>query len=112
METENVGSFEHEQEWIQKYRAALDVASGTESRMKAVHAVFKKVARIISLGMRSILEKRATPAKAAVCKQSAKVEIVPTTMLARKRKVQSAVVKQRPARSQPSLQRRSRGKAS
>jgi hypothetical protein len=115
METERFGSTEKEQDWIQKYRAALDVTSRTESRMKAVHSTFSKVAGIISFGMRSILKKRArTPPNAAVSKQPAKPGRVPTPTMPDQRvhSVQSSVVKESAARKHPSLQRRSQGKAS
>ncbi len=77
MDTETIGSTEKEQEWIRKYRAALDVASRKGSNLKAVRATFGKVAKILILAIRSVLTKRAsTPIPAAA--QATKM-VVPTS---------------------------------
>jgi hypothetical protein len=66
MDTETIGSTEKEQEWIRKYRAALDVGSRKGSNLKAVGATFGKVAKILILAIRSVLTKRAgTPIPSA-----------------------------------------------
>jgi hypothetical protein len=87
MGPETIGSTEEEQDWIQKYRTALEARSRTESRRKAVCATFSKVAGILSFGMRSILKKRAsTSPNAVVSKQLTKAGLVPTpTILDRQR---------------------------
>jgi hypothetical protein len=115
MDMEKVSSTEREQDWIQKYRAALDLPSGTESLVKAVCAPFRRVAGILRFGMHSILKKRAgTPQSAGVSKQPAEEGLVQTpTMPDRKpQSAQSNVVNQSAARKHPSRQRRSGEKAS
>jgi hypothetical protein len=77
MDTETIGSTETEQEWIRKYRAALDVASRKGSNLKAVRASFGKVAKILILAIRSVLTKRASPPIPAAA-QATKM-VVPTS---------------------------------
>jgi hypothetical protein len=115
MDTDTVSTAEKDQEWIQKYRAALDLPSGTESRMKSVYATFRKVAGILSVGMRSILKRRAiVPSNAAVSKQPTKAEVVqtPTMPDRRLRGVHRTVAKQSAARKRRSPRRQSGEKAS
>ena len=114
MDTERVGSTEKEQDWIQKYRAALDVTSATESRMKSMCATFGKVAGILSYAMRSILKKRAgTPPSARASKPPNKAGLVQApTFPDRKLHSVQTVVKQSAARKHPSLRRQRGEKAS
>jgi hypothetical protein len=79
MDTETIGSTETEQEWIRKYRAALDVASRKGSNLKAVGATFGKVAKILTLAARSVLTKRASTPIPAVAAQAAKMVLLPTS---------------------------------
>ena len=124
METEKVGSIDQEQVWILKYRAALDLPSRRKSRIKALLATFSKVAGILNFCKQSILKKRASapppgvrkePAKTEPAKtEPAKTEPAPSPVVADRRshRIKSAGVQQCAARKQPSLQGRSRRKAS
>jgi hypothetical protein len=115
VDTDRIGSTEKEQDWIQKYRAALDVESGKESLIKAVSATFTKIVGILSFGMRFILRKRAgAPPNATGSKQSTKAALAqtPTMPDRRRNRVQRTVVKQSDAGKHPSLQRRSEKKVS
>jgi hypothetical protein len=79
MDTETIGSIEKEQEWIRKYRAALDVPSRKGSKLKAVGATFGKVAKILNLALRTVLTKRAsTPIPVASALANTMV-LVPTS---------------------------------
>jgi hypothetical protein len=78
MDTETIGSIEKEQEWIRKYRAALDVPSRKGSKLKAVGATFGKVAKILNLALRSVLTKRASTPIPVASAQATKV-LVPTS---------------------------------
>jgi hypothetical protein len=80
MDTETVGSTEKEQEWIRKYRAALDLPS-RKSRLKAVGATFGKVAKNLILGIRSVLPKRASTPVPVVSAQATKMILVPTSTM-------------------------------
>jgi hypothetical protein len=114
MDTETIGSAEKEQEWIRKYRAALDVPSRKGSRLKAVRATFGKVARILIRAMRSLLMKRTSTPTAAASAQATKVLLVssPTKPDRRPHGVQSPVVNSVVARKHPSPRCRSTEKAS
>ena len=79
MDTETIGSIEKEQEWIRKYRAALDVPSRKGSKLKAVGATFGKVAKILNLALRSVLTKRASTPIPAASAQATKMILVPTS---------------------------------
>jgi|HubBroStandDraft_4_1064222.scaffolds.fasta_scaffold944958_2 hypothetical protein len=119
METEKVGSIDQEQVWILKYRAALDLPSRRKSRIKALLATFSKVAGILNFCKQSILKKRASAPPPGVRKEPAKTEPAktepaPSPVVADRRshRIKSAGVQQCAARKQPSLQGRSRRKAS
>ena len=115
MDTETISSTSNEQDWIQKYRAALDMPSGSESRMKALRATFSKVAAILSSGIRSILKTQAiAPPVSPVPKQPTEAGLVQTPMIPdlKPRGVHRTAVKQSAARKRPSPQRRRRDKAS
>jgi hypothetical protein len=79
MDTETIGSTEQEQEWIRKYRAALDVASRKGSSLKAVGVTFGKVAKILILAIRSVLTKRASTPIPAGAAQATKMVPLPTS---------------------------------
>lgn len=79
MDTEMIGSIEKEQEWIRKYRAALDVPSRKGSKLKAVGATFGKVAKILVLALRSALPKRASTPILVLSAQATKMVLVPTS---------------------------------
>jgi hypothetical protein len=79
MEMETIGSTKKEQEWIRKYRAALDVPSRKGSRLKAVGATFGKVAKILILALRSALTKRASTPIPVASAQATKMVLVPTS---------------------------------
>ena len=79
MDTETIGSIDKEQEWIRKYRAALDVPSRKGSKLKAVGATFGKVAKILNLALRSVLTKRASTPIPAASAQASKMVLVPTS---------------------------------
>jgi hypothetical protein len=81
MDTETIGSIEKEQEWIRKYRAALDVPSRKGSKLKAVGATFGKVARILILALRSALTKRASTQIPVASSQATKIVLVPTSTM-------------------------------
>jgi hypothetical protein len=115
MDAETISSTNNEQDWIQKYRAALDMPSGSESRMKALRATFSKVAGILSSGIRSILKTQAiAPPVSPAPKQPTKAGLVQTPTMAdlKPRVVHRTAVKQSTARKRPSPQRRRRDKAS
>jgi len=79
MDTETIGSIDKEQEWIRKYRAALDVPSRKGSKLKAVGATFGKVAKILNLALRSVLTKRASTPIPVASAQETKMVLVPTS---------------------------------
>jgi hypothetical protein len=79
MDTETIGSTEKEQEWIRKYRAALDLPSRKGSKLKAVGATFGKVAKILNLALRSVLTKRAGTPTPVASAQATKMVLVPTS---------------------------------
>ena len=79
MDTETIGSTEKEQEWIRKYRAALDVASRKGSNLKAVGATFGKVAKILSLALHSVLTKRTGTPIPVASAHATKMVLVPTS---------------------------------
>jgi len=80
MDSETIGSSQQEQEWIRKYRAALDVPSRNGSKLKAVSATFGKVAKILILALRSVLTKRASTPIPVASAQATKMVLVPTSM--------------------------------
>jgi len=79
MDTETIGSIDKEQEWIRKYRAALDVPARKGSMLKAVGATFGKVAKILNLALRSVLTKRASTPIPVASAQETKMVLVPTS---------------------------------
>jgi hypothetical protein len=79
MDTETIGSSEQEQEWIRKYRAALDVPSRKGWSLKAVGATFGKVAKILILALRSALTKRASTPIPVASAPATKMVLVPTS---------------------------------
>jgi hypothetical protein len=80
MDTETIGSTEKEQEWIRKYRAALDLPS-RKSRLKAVGATFGKLAKVLVLAIRSVLAKRASTPVPVVSAQATKMILVPISTM-------------------------------
>jgi hypothetical protein len=78
MDTETIGSIEQEQEWIRKYRAALDVPSRKGSNLKAAGAIFGKVKKILILALRSVLTKPARPIP-VVSAHATKTVLIPTS---------------------------------
>lgn len=84
MDTQTIGSTDTEQEWIQKYRATLDGRSRKESKLKTVGVVLVNIAKILILGLRSVLTKRAGTANRAASTQATKIVPASTsTMLDR-----------------------------
>ncbi|HSY98036.1 MAG TPA: hypothetical protein VK788_00955 [Terriglobales bacterium] len=79
MDSETICSSQQEQEWIRKYRAALDVPSRKRSKLKAVAATFGKVAKILNLALRSVLTKRASTPIPVASAQATKMVLVPTS---------------------------------
>jgi hypothetical protein len=79
MDTETIGSIEKEQEWIRKYRAALDVPSRKGSKLKAVGGTFGKVAKFVILALRSVLTKRASTPIPVASAQTTKMALVSTS---------------------------------
>ena len=79
MDSETICSSQQEQEWIRKYRAALDVPSRKRSKLKAVAATFGKVAKILNLALRSVLTKRASTPIPVASAQASKMVLVPTS---------------------------------
>jgi|SRR5579863_466004 len=97
MDTETIGSSETEQEWIRKYRAALDLPS-RKSRLKAVGATFDRLAKILILGIRSALTKQAGTLVPVATAQATKMMLVPASTMPDQavRGSQSLVVKSVP----------------
>jgi hypothetical protein len=112
---ERIGSTTKEEDWIRKYRAALEMQSPKQSLVKAVVATFSEVAEILRFGMRSMLtiRTRISPNPAA-SKPPTKVESVRALTMPdrRLRRVESTVTKQLVARKRTSRQRGSGAKAS
>lgn len=79
MDSETICSSQQEQEWIRKYRAALDVPSRKRSKLKAVAATFGNVAKILNLALRSVLTKRASTPIPVASAQATKIVLVPTS---------------------------------
>jgi hypothetical protein len=69
---------EKEQEWILKYRAALDAPSQKKSNLKALGATFVKVSKTLTVGIRSVLTKRASTPSPEVSTEATKLILVPT----------------------------------
>jgi len=94
MDTKKTCSSEKEQDWIQKYRAALDMSSADEFRPSAMNTAFSKAVATLRVGLRFILRKPVwTMLKAAVFKRLAKTELVrkPTMSAVEPRKLDNTV---------------------
>jgi hypothetical protein len=114
MAKERIDATQKEQDWIEKYRAALDARLNRKSRMKSMCATFGKVAGILSSAMRSILAKRpVTSPNEAGSKQPTTAGLVPTPIVPDQRlSAQMPVVEQGAPREQSSPQHQSEAKAS
>ena len=113
MNIERISSTEKEQEWIQKYRAALDISSGDESRTNPVSAAVRRVAETLRVSMQTVLKKPvASLLKASLFRQRAKAELAatPTMVALRPRSVHDAI--DAALRRPPSPQHLSEEKAS
>lgn len=80
MGTEAINA-EKEQEWIRKYRAALDTPSRKTSKLKALGASFGKVTKILAFRIRSVLTKRANTPNPATSAQATKVILLPSSTM-------------------------------
>lgn len=106
-------STEKEQDWIQKYRAALNEAPATGSRAAAMRSLCSKVAERLMLTVRSILRtgNRAIP---AVSKLPRGVRLMqPQTATTRKpQSIKDPDLKPTAVKKRPAPQRRRKEQAS
>ena len=95
MDAKRICSSEKEQDWIQKYRAALDISSADESRPNAIRTAFSKAAATLRFGIGSLLQKAVSALRKPVVRmQPTKAEGVPTPTMSELRplSVRSSVV--------------------